>query len=851
MRTIQCLVVLLLMAAATIGAAELDGSPRLVEVVRVVPGVLRIEVRHGAWHNPPIEVYQAQDGDVIETTGNGERFLRRGGQRIGGITGPDLAGDLLFKPYEIVVRDDWSPEALFVPGNLTISSADHPAYASPLSPVQVHRKSKVDHFRRWTAGWPPGVTLRHVAYLVLPEPLQEGASYHLDLGAAGLGTVTMEVDTTASRSEAVVVNHLGFRPDDPRKHGFLSLWMGTGGRHDVADGLPFQVLDDASGTVVFSGTAVLARRWDQQDGFEISHARADVHRLDFSALTAPGRYRLHVPGFGCSYPFTLGHQATWHQAARSALRGLYHHRSGIPHLAEHSECGWTRPRNFHPDDGVVIRQSTATWCVPPAANERGDIFAALVAGETEQQVLAWGGYHDAGDWDRRPQHIPIAYALFTLWELNPTYWSALRWNIPSDNGLPDLLAEGLWLVDFYARMQRDDGAVRGMIEQEEHPRYPDLSWTESLRIYATAPEALTTWRAAALFAWAARVTEPFDAARAEGYRVRAQSAWAWAEAWLPTWDGDPLHHLWNDARNLAALQLYRLLGEAGHHGIFLTTTAYAVGLSDGQYKTIVHNSHTQDWAALQYHLATERPRDVEVLARARLAIRNSADEWLGWLDLFAWGNGRNPWAPAGWGNLINPQAQPLLLAHAVHGEDKYLVGLVSAVQANLGANPDNRSYVTGLGHDSPENALHIDALHLGVTAPEGIVLYGPSPNWQWSYQYFPEGAVVPEIADWPVGERFMNLGLGSPETNEYTVQQGMGPAAFTWGYLAARSLERPVFDGPDLRCIQVQDADGRPWHSQPPAPAQFTDSDGNEVFDGLQRGQDHLLRPGALPAGDS
>ena len=63
---------------------------------------------------------------------------------------------------------------------------------------------------------------------------------------------------------------------------------------------------------------------------------------------------------------------------------------------------------FHPDDGVVVRASTC-----PLLNSGNglnylgtdkDNFGNLVKGRTDAVVPdAWGGYMDAGDWDRRAQ----------------------------------------------------------------------------------------------------------------------------------------------------------------------------------------------------------------------------------------------------------------------------------------------------------------------------------------------------------------------------------------------------------------------------------------------------------------
>jgi hypothetical protein len=78
---------------------------------------------------------------------------------------------------------------------------------------------------------------------------------------------------------------------------------------------------------------------------------------------------------------------------------------------------------------------------------------------------------DAGDWDRRVQHLKSGLLLLELAELFPDYFGSLSLNIPeSGNGLPDVVNEALWNIDFFRRLQTAAGGIRGGIESSEHPR---------------------------------------------------------------------------------------------------------------------------------------------------------------------------------------------------------------------------------------------------------------------------------------------------------------------------------------------------------------------------------------------
>ena len=59
--------------------------------------------------------------------------------------------------------------------------------------------------------------------------------------------------------------------------------------------------------------------------------------------------------------------------------------------------------------------------------------------------------------------------------------------------LPDIINEALWGIDFFKRMQMPDGAIRGGIESESHPKYGEASWQESWPVMAYAPDPWSSY----------------------------------------------------------------------------------------------------------------------------------------------------------------------------------------------------------------------------------------------------------------------------------------------------------------------------------------------------------------------
>ncbi|MBI2301880.1 MAG: glycoside hydrolase family 9 protein [Armatimonadetes bacterium] len=763
--------------AVSVLAAD-DGALKVVRVGAVAADVVEVEVRIGAVAYGHAEPYTARPGDRIEEPEH-NRWVMRDGRSIGSLVGSD--GKLLFTHDRCAGEP--LPPAWLTPEGYRLSSADDPAYAGGRAPVQVFRKSKPTDLAR-VGPWEFRAPVHHHFFLPLAAPLQPGKSYSLEL--PGQAPVPFTFDVRRLRSSAVHVTQIGFRPDDPAKVAFVSCWRGSGGPQVYQAGTAFELLDDATGEPVFSGKSALAKAHADatEDAYRQNHNGTDVFLLDFSAFDRPGKYRLGVSGMGCSNPFVIGPDV-WRDAFVTSVRGLYHQRSGI---ALGPLCTtFNRPRCFHPDDGVKVFASTAGLMDTGNGLNRNDSnFGELNKGRTTEIVPnAWGGYQDAGDWDRRIAHLVCSRLLFDLVALAPDFAGQLGLNLPeSGNNLPDTVDEALWGLDIYRRMQLPDGGVRGGIESAEHPRQGEASWQESLPVMAYAPDVWSSYLYAATAGQAAEWLAGAHAELAAPWRESAERAMRWAEQHLAERTGrnDPPDV--NDARNLAAAVLYRLTGAAEWHQLFLATTVFkepGKPLREWQH----HDSAEAAWV----YVRTERPEvDKTVQSRCRQALQQEADERVQRCEQtgFRWTG--NPWAPVAWGALTIPDAISLIHAHVLTGEPKYLRAAVLACQFGAGANPDNLCYSTGVGLTGPQHPLHVDSRISGQTPPAGLTVLGPCDPLRdrggWAQKNVAP-FVYPEITTWPAVEGFWDV-FWYPMINEYTVQQNIGPNAFVWGYLAGR-----------------------------------------------------------------
>jgi endoglucanase len=778
------LVLLLVLTALPVTGALAAEALKVEHVGTVSPDVIGITVSTGHVEYGRQVPYERRPGDGV-STGDQNRWLLRDGKAIGALVGPREG--ILWTPDRLVTSPLDTAKAARTE-SYRIASSDDPAYGKGLSPAAVHRKSKPTDFAR-VAPWTFEAPVRHVLYLKLPRPLTEGAHYTITCPGGMLPEQSLVYESAHLRSEAVHVNQLGFRPDDPVKLAFLSCWMGDGGGCGYAEGVEFYVLDDATGRRAFEGVTKLSKAAADatEDAYNRNYNAADVYEMDFSALRAPGTYRVCVQGVGCSYPFRIDADV-WRDAFRVSARGFYHQRSGIPLGPPYTD--FVRPRPFHPDDGVKVYASTTPLMdTGDGINAKGtdaDNFGNLVKGKTDRLVPdAWGGYMDAGDWDRRIQHLIAADYLLELVEQFPDYYGGFGLNIPeSGNGLPDLVNEALFGLDCYRRMQTPEGGIRGGIESSEHPRQGEGSWQESLTIMAYAPGMWSSWLYAASAANAALVLQQRAPELAATYRASALRAAEWAEAQWQKRKDEKFPHAVNDARNYAAAALFRLTGEPRWHEIFAATTA--LNVPDPQLS--VWQDHEQSQAAWTY-LNTDRPgMDAHLKDCCRRALLREADERLAMVGRTAFHWTKNQWAPTSWSALSAPDAVSLVRAHFITGEPKYLRAAVLACQEAAGANPVNICYTTGLGQDWPRHPLHVDSRISRQEPPPGLTVFGPADtkgsDQKWA-QDLVDRSCYPALKEWPTVEAYWDV-FWYPVVCEFTVQQPMARNAYVWGYLAAR-----------------------------------------------------------------
>ncbi|WP_420339121.1 glycoside hydrolase family 9 protein [Roseibium sp.] len=566
--------------------------------------------------------------------------------------------------------------------------------------------------------------------------------------------------------------------------------------------------------------------------FRANRAGTYVFEMDYSAWSPKeeGTYRLRVDGLGVSDPFTVNKEH-WKNLGDIAVGGLYNHRSGIPLDGRY---GFERPAAFVPGNNLEIIKSK----LPLSFTDQGllDIVpvkdAVEVIWDSGEKAPNdyWGGYMDAGDWDRHIHHLRVSRLFLDMIDYLPEDSTNISLGIPKSSEvldpelyagtelLPDLLHEAIWTIDFYRRLQGTDGTVSGGIESAGHPLLGTPSFLESLPVFSYAPDINSTFNYAAAAGSLARHLENHgQRGLAAVYLESAQKAWDAAETGLSdieTFYHDALEALFassefdvedwpqtkanleKDAsiyRTVAASALFRVTGEAGFR------QAAEAGLR-GEWNLFREKSDAA-WDYINSPMTDSAIRQsLEALFRSEIALLLEVQE------TSTYPNMKHPYAPAGWGQSGPPEAsmaQLAMRAHNLTGNDEILALVLDTLNGLLGANQSGMSLMTGVGVRQIRHPLHEDHRAMGVKVPPGIMIYGwaPANDAAYGWLFGPSWSPMAEVG---LPSRSMNTKIEPSRfalpyfenlieypdlviQQEYTVHQTIGPFAALAFYLDAQT----------------------------------------------------------------
>ncbi len=318
----------------------------------------------------------------------------------------------------------------------------------------------------------------------------------------------LSLSAQSSGSTFIRLDQFGYRPDSKKVAVIGDPVVGYDAAQSFTPGNMYEVRRVSDNQSVFSGAPVAWKNGDV-------HAQSGDRGwwFDFSVVNTPGEYYLQdVVRNVSSYHFDIKPDV-YRVVLQQAVRMYYYQRLNSPKEPPYTDPKWADATNYEGPN--QDRAARSRWAKTDPSTAR-DLH---------------GGWMDAGDVNKYTTFAEGAVLqLLEAYRRNPTAFTD-DFNIPeSGNGIPDLLDELKWELDFLKRMQ-DATGTNGFLLKVGVDNYNDVSpISADTRPKFYLPECTSaTLAGCAMFAQAGIVfsgsTNPALQTYGADLTERAQLAW--------------------------------------------------------------------------------------------------------------------------------------------------------------------------------------------------------------------------------------------------------------------------------------------------------------------------------------
>lgn len=557
----------------------------------------------------------------------------------------------------------------------------------------------------------------------------------------------------ASVEPLIRINQIGYLPDGNKVAVIADPQVGPDADLSFSPGSTYQVRRWDDDSVAFEGAPVI---WKGGD----THAQSGDRGwwLDFSALTDPGSYYVwDVDNTVGSHRFEVADDV-YDELLKVAVRTFFYQRCGFAKEAPYAGEAWADGAAFlHPGQDTEIRS------VYDRENPA-----------TERDLR--GGWFDAGDYNK---YVTFAegpvHQLLHAWEERPEAFGDDYGTPESGNGIPDILDEVHFEMQWVARMQGPDGGVLLKMGEIDYAGSSPPSSDTRPRYYVPACSS-STIAAASMYAHAALVFRrfaPWEDFAAE-LEQRAIDAWTWYHANPKSTDcdeqivksGDADRSLQHQGESAvaAATYLHRLTGDETFRqyveGHYLDTGVFLSGY------TSVYNAYIGE-PLLHYMNAPEVPAAVAATIRQR-KLAHESDVIINWTEADLY-RGHMPDSQYHWGShYVRANIANASLDYAAFGLDEADLAerrmrAENLLHTFLGLNPLGVVYLTNLeslgAEESVQQIYHTWFGHgtpWDTNPPPGYVPGGPNKDYSGS---------VADLKGLPPQKSYRDFNDGWPESS--------------------------------------------------------------------------------------
>ncbi len=472
----------------------------------------------------------------------------------------------------------------------------------------------------------------------------------------------------------ILTNQVGYMPDSTKTAVF----------RDVTDETEFSVLNADTHETVYTGTLT--------GGTLNSSANETDYYGDFSDVIEPGKYYITCGALDDSYTFEIADNV-YDDLFDSTVRMLYYQRCGCEVSADvfsHPAC--------HTSEAVVYG--------------------------TSETIDVTGGWHDAGDYGRYIVAAAKAVAdLLYAYDVNPDIHTDSVGIPESGNGVPDILDEVRYELEWMLKMQAESGGVYHKVTCENFPGYI-MPQYERDTLIVTPISTTATADFCASMAMAYEFYYDIDKAFAEKCLAAAEKAWDFLQA-NPNLIFDNPEDITTgeygdssdlDERYWATAQMYR----ATKNEEYLTALEQATVKTGLDWSTVgsygliaILTMDDIDTESTSYTRAYNA-----LITQAKTALKNTSKSGYGIsVTTFNWGSNMT----------IANSGITLSIAAEITGDDTYAEAAETALHYLLGRNPNGVCYVSGYGTVSPQNPHHRPSMAAGQAMP-GMLAGGVNEN---------------------------------------------------------------------------------------------------------------------------
>lgn len=509
-----------------------------------------------------------------------------------------------------------------------------------------------------------------------------------------LDNVILTADTSAAKEidrEQIMtdinINQIGYHPEDEKRAVFRK--KDNGDDH-------FDVIDTKTGKSVLQG--------DITEGLTYGSSGDRVCYADFSELKTPGKYKVTGPVSGESYEFVIADDV-YDDALVDSLRMLYLQR-----------CGCELSKELAGDFGHG-----------PCHTEEAQVYGS------SEYIDVSGGWHDAGDYGRYvvPGAKTVADLLLS-YELYPSAFGDNN-NIPeSGNGIPDILDEARYELDWMFKMQAGDGGVYHKVTGLEFDDFC-LANECTAKLYVLPKSKTASADFAAAMYMAARVYRGIDPEFADRCISAADRALEYYEAHAKesnfTNPGDVKTGEYGDGCSVdeylwAICEGYKTTGDA----------RFEKKLADVDFSKIKNDGlGWDDMSGYAYYayMSTDKPmistfdfekRFYEYVDNIKeISLRREA-----------YGSSIGSDYPWGSNMIIANNGMALLMAYGFKHDEEYRLAAKRQLDYLLGTNSTSYCFLTGYGTQTPEHPHHRPSEAL-QECMKGMLVGGPDSRLEDPY----------------------------------------------------------------------------------------------------------------------